>query len=76
MDSIEVVPSSSINKYSGIKTKTGLYRLGAPEFVLKKDTYNKVKESIEKRARKGKRVIVFYKNQLPQYRAVTFQKFS
>ena len=62
LDSIEILPFNSKNKYSAIKTKEGLYKLGAPEYLLKKDELNDNQEIIEKYTSDGKRILAFTKD--------------
>ena len=61
MDYTEIVPFSSKKKYSEIKTKDYIYRLGAPEYLLDTDDFNINKSEIEKYTNEGKRVIAFVK---------------
>ena len=58
LDYTEIIPFSSKNKCSIIKTKKEIYKLGAPEFILDKDTLEDNKELISERAKKGERVLV------------------
>ncbi len=55
----EILPFSSKTKYSQITTKEAIYRLGAPEFILSEDEFQKHKFDIEKYTSTGKRVIAF-----------------
>ncbi len=50
---------SSKNKFSQVDTAQGVYRLGAPEFILSEEELSKQKELMERFASKGLRVIVF-----------------
>jgi cation-transporting ATPase E len=48
----------SMNKYSVVEFDGGIYVLGAPEMILKRQ-YSKIKEQVESHASKGKRVLLF-----------------
>ena len=54
----KMIPFSSKNKCSIIKTKTTTYKLGAPEFILDKETLEENKDLISKRTKEGERVLV------------------
>lgn len=54
----EITPFNSKRKYSSIKTKEALYKLGAPEYLLGEEELNNNK-NIEEYTKKGKRVLVF-----------------
>ena len=58
LDYTEILPFSSKNKCSTIKTKEAIYKLGAPEFILDKKTLEENKELISKRTKEGQRVLV------------------
>lgn len=58
LDLSEKVPFSSDRKWSGVRLKDGtVIILGAPEVILKK-SYDKLRESVEKSASEGKRVLL------------------
>ena len=54
----KMIPFSSKNKCSIIKTKTTTYKLGAPEFILDKETMEENKNLISQRTKEGERVLV------------------
>ena len=54
----KIIPFSSKNKCSIIKTKTTTYKLGAPEFILDKETLEENKDLISQRTKEGERVLV------------------
>lgn len=54
----EIIPFSSKNKCSIIKTDKTIYKLGAPEFILDKKTLEDNKKIISDRTEKGERVLV------------------
>lgn len=54
----KIIPFSSKNKCSIIKTKTTTYKLGAPEFILDKETLETNQDLISKRTKEGERVLV------------------
>ena len=57
-----VVPFSSARKFSAVTLdKYGTFFLGAPEFILKKE-YDSIKDSVDKYARKGYRVLLIAHN--------------
>ena len=58
LDYKEIVPFSSKNKCSIIKTKSTTYKLGAPEFILDKETLEENKDLISQRTKEGERVLV------------------
>ena len=64
MDYIELHPFNSKRKYSEIKTNDSVYRLGAPEYLLKEKHLNNNKE-IKEYMEKGKRILTFTKNDKP-----------
>ncbi|NCB32874.1 MAG: HAD family hydrolase [Erysipelotrichia bacterium] len=55
----DVQPFSSKTKYSQIISDEGIYRLGAPEFILDADTLKKNQPLIAQYAGRGERVMVF-----------------
>ena len=59
LDYVDMMPFSSKKKYSEIKTKDYIYRLGAPEYLLSSDDLNLNKSVIEKYTSEGKRVVAF-----------------
>lgn len=61
LDTTEVKPFSSKEKFSEIITKEATYRLGAPEFILTEEILNENKTNIEKYTGKGERVLAFIK---------------
>lgn len=54
----EIIPFSSKNKCSIIKTDKEIYKLGAPEFILDKETLDENQQLISERTKKGERVLV------------------
>ena len=58
LDYIEIVPFSSKNKCSIVKTKEAIYKLGAPEFLLDKKTLSENQDIISERTKQGNRVLV------------------
>ena len=60
-DDVKVTPFSSKTKYSQIETKDGIYRLGAPEFVLSEQSLAANASRIAVRTGKGERVLAFAK---------------
>lgn len=58
---LESLPFSSDRKYSGIQIEKGSYFLGAPN-ILFHDSYDALKETVEKYTSAGSRVIVLAKN--------------
>ena len=62
LKSIEVLPFDSKNKYSSIKTKDGIYKLGAFEYLLDSKELADNKDLIEKYVGTGKRVLAFTKD--------------
>ena len=58
-DDAKVTPFSSKNKYSQIETKDGIYRLGAPEFVLSEASMAANASRIAVRTGQGERVLAF-----------------
>lgn len=48
----------SMNKYSIVEFDGGVYVIGAPEMILKRQ-YSKIKKQVEAHASKGKRVLLF-----------------
>ncbi|MQS97348.1 HAD-IC family P-type ATPase [Companilactobacillus halodurans] len=62
----EVIPFSSETKYSGFVDTNGVrYLMGAPEFIIKEPT-NETKETLEKAAQKGFRIIAILKEKPQQ----------
>ena len=57
-----ISPFDSKKKYSSIETKDGVYKLGAPEYLLSKEELNNNKELIESYTSKGERVLSFTKD--------------
>jgi len=62
LNAIEIVPFNSKNKYSAIKTKEGIYKLGAPEYLIDKKDINKYNDILEKYSSMGQRILVFTKD--------------
>ena len=62
LDYIEILPFNSKNKYSAIKTKECIYKLGAPEYLLNKKELEENNTLIERYISNGKRVLVFTKD--------------
>ena len=58
----EIIPFNSKNKYSLIKVKKDIYKLGAFEYLLEKKELNENEELINKFTQEGKRVLAFTKN--------------
>ncbi|WP_130838413.1 HAD-IC family P-type ATPase [Lachnoclostridium sp. Marseille-P6806] len=58
----DFLPFSSKNKYSELQARDGVYRLGAPECVLDRETLARSEEITDYYARKGERVLVFARN--------------
>ncbi len=54
----DIVPFTSVNKYSAARMEDVAYVLGAPDIILRED-YEEYKDTIEKYASKGYRVLVF-----------------
>lgn len=54
----ESIDFDSMNKYSLVVFDGGIYVLGAPEMILKRQ-YSKIKKQVEIHASKGKRVLLF-----------------
>ena len=61
LDYIDMMPFSSKKKYSEIKTKEYIYRLGAPEYLLSKEDLDINQNEISKYTNDGKRVVAFIK---------------
>lgn len=57
MEIIEMMPFSSKEKYSEIVTPEGIYRLGAPEFLISQIDLDNNFESISERTERGERVL-------------------
>ncbi len=53
-----IVPFTSVNKYSAAQMEDTAYVLGAPDIILRED-YEEYKDTIEEYASKGYRVLVF-----------------
>ncbi len=62
LSAIEVLPFNSKNKYSAIRTKDGLYKLGAFEYLLNKKELKTNKEIIDNYLEKGQRLLAFTKD--------------
>ena len=65
LESKEILPFDSKNKYSCIKTSKRTYKLGAPEFLIDKKDMSKNQELIEKYTGEGKRVLALVENDKP-----------
>ena len=59
---LKVNPFDSKKKYSEVETNSGVYRLGAPEFLLEKSVLSNDQEKIDSLMSKGQRVIAFTKD--------------
>ncbi|MCR5212566.1 MAG: HAD-IC family P-type ATPase [Lachnospiraceae bacterium] len=59
---LKVNPFDSKKKYSEVETNNGVYRLGAPEFLLEKSVLSNDQEKIDSLMSKGQRVIAFTKD--------------
>ena len=59
MDAVTLMPFSSAKKYSEIRTKTDIFRFGAPEYILSAQQLETNKEEIEQFTGKGQRVLAF-----------------
>lgn len=57
MEVIDMMPFSSKEKYSQIETPDGIYRLGAPEFLLSPVDLEDNEEEISLRTQRGERVL-------------------
>jgi cation-transporting ATPase E len=62
---VKSIPFSSKNKYSAIESVESTYKLGAPEVLLKGNNLKNCTPIIDYFAAKGKRVIVFTKDDEP-----------
>ena len=62
---VKSIPFSSKNKYSAIESVESTYKLGAPEVLLKGNNLKNCTPIIDYYAAKGKRVIVFTKDDEP-----------
>lgn len=62
LDFIEILPFNSKNKYSAIKTKEGLYKLGAFEYLLDEQQLKENENLIYQYTSCGKRVLAFTKD--------------
>ena len=59
MDAVTLMPFSSAVKYSEIRTKTNIFRFGAPEYILSKEQLEENRENIEDYTGRGQRVLAF-----------------
>ena len=57
LETTAVLPFSSKTKYSEIQMASGIYRLGAPEFLLSEEQLEENREGIETYTGKGQRVL-------------------
>lgn len=69
---VSIAPFSSRTKYSEIITEKVTYRLGAPEFLLKQESFEENRILIEQRAEKGERVLAFVKGEGDNFRPILF----
>ena len=60
----QIIPFTSVNKYSGAVFKDLTYLIGAPEFVLR-DKFEKYKDKINEYTSQGYRVVAFVKYRKP-----------
>ncbi len=62
LSALKVNPFDSKKKYSEIETNNGVFRLGAPEFLLEKSVLSHDQDRIDALMTQGKRVIAFTKD--------------
>ncbi|MDY3195577.1 MAG: HAD-IC family P-type ATPase [Paracholeplasma sp.] len=61
-----IIPFSSSRKFSAVEfDKYGTFALGAPEFVLKKEAFDKIADDVDKNAKEGYRVLVLAHSKNP-----------
>ena len=72
MAASSVTPFSSKLKYSELSAPQGVYRLGAPDFVLGQEGLAPFRGQLEARAARGGRVLVFAENRGAGFRPLLF----
>ncbi len=78
-DELEITRQTAFSsklKYSEIETSEECYRLGAPEFVLSKEVFEKQKKIVDKQSGLGKRVLVFAKKKGDDFTPLLFITLS
>ena len=68
----KIIPFSSKNKCSIIETKNKKYKLGAPEFILDKDSLEENNDLISERTKNGERVLVLVEEQNNKNKPIIF----
>ena len=72
LDYTEIVPFNSKSKCSEIRTKTCAYKLGAPDFILDKDTLKDNSKLISERTMQGMRVLVLVEEKNKKVKPLLF----
>ena len=72
LEDAKITPFNSKKKYSRIESPRGVFRLGAPEYILPPREYEENRPLIEARAEEGKRVLVFAEDEGEKTNAILF----